>query len=257
MAGRKPKDYTGETFERIFVVKRVEPQFVGNQYRSAFLVRCKCGTEKVVLGSNLRSTRSCGCLMREVASRHAKENKPRLKHGMVGTLTYSSWYSMMSRCYRERHREYPRYGGRGITVCERWADRDVGVLNLIEDMGERPSRNHSIDRIDGSKGYSPGNCRWATPKQQNRNIGLKKSNTSGYKGAFHHPSGWTSEIRHDGGKTYLGIYPTKEEAAYAYNLASRKLHGEYGVRNRLPLLDDETKQRVRLRVREVLNKFRT
>jgi len=79
--------------------------------------------------------------------------------------TYKSWDNMITRCLRPSHGSYATYGGAGITVCERWRD----FVNFLADMGERPSLFHSIDRIDGSKGYEPGNCRWATQLEQARN----------------------------------------------------------------------------------------
>jgi hypothetical protein len=87
------------------------------------------------------------------------------KHGWANTPTYWSWNAMRSRCYDSRNASYPRYGGRGIAVCERWHDFE----NFLADMGPRPSREYSIDRIDGDGNYEPSNCRWATRARQNAN----------------------------------------------------------------------------------------
>ena len=84
------------------------------------------------------------------------------------TPTMETWVSMRDRCTKPTHAKWKVYGGRGITVCDRWLGPD-GFANFQADMGERPSRKHSIDRIDGTKGYFPGNCRWATPSVQLRN----------------------------------------------------------------------------------------
>jgi hypothetical protein len=73
---------------------------------------------------------------------------------------------MIERCTNPNHRGYPRYGGRGITVCERWK---LSFSKFLEDMGRKPSPLHTIDRIDNDRGYGPGNCRWATGAEQNRN----------------------------------------------------------------------------------------
>jgi len=94
-------------------------------------------------------------------------HRPRHGHSPKSgpTLTYSTWQQMRDRCLNPESNSYPRYGGRGITVCSRWAE---SFLAFLEDMGER-KRGFSLDRIDNSKGYAPSNCRWATPKQQCRN----------------------------------------------------------------------------------------
>lgn len=85
-------------------------------------------------------------------------------HGMSFTPTYGSWETMIRRCNNKNDGSYPRYGGRGIAVCERWLKFD----NFLFDMGERPE-GMTLDRIDSNGHYEPGNCRWATPKQQQRN----------------------------------------------------------------------------------------
>jgi hypothetical protein len=98
----------------------------------------------------------------------------RIKHGesaqggsaKTTTPEYRSWVQMIARCYCTTHHKYPQYGGRGITVCRRWRGNYVSFL---ADMGRRPSPQHTLDRRNTNRGYSPGNCRWATRTEQNRN----------------------------------------------------------------------------------------
>lgn len=87
-------------------------------------------------------------------------------HGMTYTSEYTTWLSMKDRCLRTKNKKYKDYGGRGITVCERWRD---SFENFLADMGRKPSANLSIDRINNDGNYEPGNCRWATQLEQVRN----------------------------------------------------------------------------------------
>ena len=157
MAQGRLIDLTGGKYGRMTVIKRAGN--IGNH--SVWLCICECGKHKEVRGHALTGskTRSCGCLASEVTSRRS------FKHGMCGTTEYYTWEGMVKRCRNMRNKDYYRYGGRGIGVCERW----MTFENFLYDMGKKPTRKHSIDRIDNDKGYSAENCRWATGTDQARN----------------------------------------------------------------------------------------
>lgn len=125
--------------------------------------RCDCGVTIATRAGYLRSgdTSSCGCLRRETTGHAARG---RARHGMTDTRAYQVWHGMINRCRRENDPRCAAYGGRGITVCERWQMFE----NFLADMGE-PPLGLSIDRIDVNGHYEPSNCRWATPAQQARN----------------------------------------------------------------------------------------
>lgn len=123
---------------------------------------CECGQRVRVVARCIKSghTQSCGCLMREVNRLRATS------HGQARTRTYRIWRQMRTRCLNPNHWGYMWYGGKGVTVCPRWAEFSA----FLADMGECPP-DLSLDRIDGSRGYEPSNCRWATRMTQNNNRG--------------------------------------------------------------------------------------
>lgn len=147
----------GQQFGRLTVTAAAEPR----GFQRAWFCTCECGVVKSVRAGDLRSgkTRSCGCLYREAIGQRSKT------HGMWGTDEYRIWGGMKTRCLNPNATSFEHYGGRGITVCERWHSFE----NFLADMGPRPTKNHSLDRIDNSKGYIPGNVVWKTRKEQARN----------------------------------------------------------------------------------------
>ena len=162
--GRGPrfKDRTGIVVGRLTIAGLSEMRKIGKSWRSFWKCVCSCGKEVVLQGSNLASgnTRSCGCLREETRKFNT------WKHGKTRTKIHSTWMNMIRRCHDENNPAFKDYGGRGITVCERWRN---SFENFFADMGEPTTIKHTLDREDNDAGYSKSNCRWATSKQQSRN----------------------------------------------------------------------------------------
>lgn len=146
-------------FGRLTVVKRAP----NKGRRTAWVCECACGTTgRIVLASNLLggTSQSCGCLRAE------RRHRSNFKHGMAKTTEYAIWYGMRQRCLNPSADSYANYGGRGITICERWAN---SFNAFLADMGPRPGLEYSIERVNNDLGYSKDNCVWDTWHAQNRN----------------------------------------------------------------------------------------
>lgn len=154
----KAKDITNQTFGRLCAIR---PLAGSRESRRQWECQCSCGNTTKVDTANLLAglTLSCGCLWVESMTKHGCSTRKRT------TPEYTSWQSMWSRCSRSSNSRYARYGGRGIRVAARWKT----FANFLADMGPRPGPGYSIDRINNDGNYEPGNCRWATVGEQNRN----------------------------------------------------------------------------------------
>lgn len=160
---------TGQRFGRLTVVKKLPDRVylcrrdggLRERYTSVWLCQCTCGEMLEVQERRLKF--GCGCY----GCARSGTKSSAFKHGAYDTPEYRSWQAMKTRCYNPKHRQYKDYGGRGITVCERWL---ASFENFAADMGRKPSPTHSLDRWPDRNGnYEPGNCRWATDNEQRRN----------------------------------------------------------------------------------------
>lgn len=176
-------DISGKKFHRLTAI-----EVAGSKKGEGvlWLCNCDCGNQTTVTLKSLKNgnTKSCGCLSSEVI---ILRNKASAKHGMTSSSTWVSWMLMGQRCRNSNHKSYKNYGGRGIKICERWETFE----NFLADMGERPE-NMTLERLNSNGDYEPGNCKWATMKEQGNN---RRSNFNiTYQGKTQTISQWAEEI---------------------------------------------------------------
>lgn len=161
------EDLTGNKYGRLTILKYSHN--VGTN--SFWICKCECGNIKAIQGTRMKkgSTKSCGCYSVEVSTKHGN------KSGGKESGAYTSWRGMIDRCTNPNADNYQYYGGRGISICERWLD----FSNFLEDMGERPLKG-TIERKNNSKGYFPENCAWACRRKQANNT--RRNHYITYKG---------------------------------------------------------------------------
>jgi hypothetical protein len=151
-------DMTTKKYGRLKAIRQIHnPKQTGALWEFV----CDCGNVKIIKSQPVRLGKvvSCGCYMKELAA------KLKQKHDCSYHANYKVWRGMIQRCTHLQNKDYPSYGGRGITVCNDWLDPN----NFIKDMGERPSKLHTIDRIDNNGNYEPNNCRWVLMLTQSHN----------------------------------------------------------------------------------------
>jgi hypothetical protein len=160
----KKIDLTNQKFNRLTVIKLAGKNNFG---KTILLCMCDCGNKSFVTTGSLRGghTKSCGCLRVEVVS------KKNITHGETKgrkvPRLYTAWVNMRERCSNQKNIHYTNYGGRGINVCKKWVNSYINFSQWARRNGYK--ENLTLDRINNSKGYSPENCRWITPHEQNRN----------------------------------------------------------------------------------------
>ena len=192
-------DRAGQVFGKLTVLEQA-----GRDKLKKVLWRCKCecGSETVVVSGSLvtGNTTSCGCVLKAAITKHGGWNKS----------SYNTWRAMIRRCTVQADKDYPRYGGKGVSVCPAWMD----YKNFVADMGE-PDGDETLDRIDTYGSYSPDNCRWAGVKTQNRNTRLRSTSTTGYTGVSIVRKKFMAKITANKKAYYSSLCITVEEAAAA------------------------------------------
>ena len=219
------KDLTGKRFGLLVVLRENGKDSNGSLRWDA---ECDCGKIKNLSGSSLKrgQTKSCGCLK--------KGRKP--AHGMCFSPEYMVWRTIKERCRNPNIRNYHNYGGRGIKICKKWAD---SFDSFLQDVGERPSENHYIDRIDNDGDYEPGNIRWVTAIQSTANRGCQSRSQTGIKGVSKIKNKYRALMEYKGKVVLRQRFNTLIEAAAAYNEAAKKYHGEYAHLNDLESLNEQ------------------
>lgn len=208
-------DLTKRKFGRLVVIERAR-----NAKRSCVLWRCRCdcGNIVVIRSTNLRSgnTQSCGCLQKEIVG------KIFTKHGMRRAKEYEVWTNMLKRCNNPKSSYYYNYGGRGITVCEKW----LKFVGFFEDMGSLP-KGLTLERRNNDKGYYKENCYWADYTTQSRNQRIRKDNKTGVRGIW-----WDKAINKyyvsigvESKCLYIGRFAKLEQATKARKDAELKYWG--------------------------------
>jgi len=181
------RNLTGQRFGRLVALRRVSRDGSDRCRNALWACRCTCGGHTLVSSNHLvrGAIRNCGCLRRQVTAERSSTHGHK-RYGTVSRI-YTTWCNMTQRCTNRKCPDYPRYGGRGINVCERWRK----FANFLKDMGEPPSDRHQIDRINNDQGYRPSNCRWVTPRANRRNTRRNRPLT--YKGRSQCLAAWAKE----------------------------------------------------------------
>lgn len=160
----KPINLTGQRFGRLLVMERGPNAGQGTSTKSRWQCTCDCGNTTLVYSSALRGglTKSCGCWRVENGTILA--GPLNRTHGKSSTAAFARWIGMRQRCFNSNRKDWDTYGGRGITICERW----MSFENFYADMGDPPP-GMQLERVNNNGNYEPDNCIWATPIQQGRN----------------------------------------------------------------------------------------
>lgn len=207
----KESDYINKEFNYLTILKFTKMVKLKNGNIDRFcLAKCKCGNIKEYRLNNVKSnkSKSCGCKPHIGIKNNASHHK-----------LFSTYNNMLSRCYNPKDIAFKHYGGRGITVCDSWKE---SFFNFLNDMGEKPTKHHSLDRINNNGNYEPSNCRWATRKEQMNNRRHSNKLTLANLAKI---TGYTSERIRQLTHTILQKYLIRE-----YNTGKRNVYYfDYGV----------------------------
>lgn len=220
-------DLTGQRFGRLLILSKDQENKNG---QARWLCKCDCGNEKVIVGTYIRSglTQSCGCLNREISSKihstHGQTQGSTTSKKII-TSEYQAWLAMKKRCAATNRKDSKHYALRGISVSPRWIN---SFENFLEDVGLRPSPNHSIDRIDVNGNYEPGNVKWSDRTEQALNKRVYSRSISGCKGVTWSKthSKWWARINVNGKRIHIGYFTDIDEAIEARKQAEIKYFGK-------------------------------
>lgn len=202
------QDYINKTYNRLTIISFEEPRIYANKngyFKKATIVKCLCECGNIwkgLLTSVINNkTKSCGCFSKEIACKNGKNNT---KHNLVKSSEYKTWRAIKARCLNPKNPAFHNYGGRGITICDRWLN---SFENFLEDMGRKPSKNHSIDRINNNGNYELSNCKWSSKKEQSNNQRINKIVT--YNEKTQTLRQWSEELKIDYNTLFSRINTSK------------------------------------------------
>lgn len=209
----------GDVFDLLTVKKWLGSEKHSGKMRRVYLCICECGKEVTKIADKLKvktsHPKSCGCYIPESFWKQT-------------ILERNSWASMIQRCHNEQSTSYPKYGAKGIFVCDRWNPTMGGsFINFFEDLGVRPSKQYTIDRINVYGNYEPSNCRWATRTVQEVNKRKRTKNTSGKTGVYFYKKygKWEVKISFNKRQLYVGMFERFEDAVAARQQAEIEYYG--------------------------------
>lgn len=210
----------GDVFDLLTVKECVGSEKHSGKMRRVYLCICDCGGEISKLADHLKlktvSLKSCGCYMEKSFWKKTLPER-------------NCWASMFVRCYNPECKTYQYYGGKGVTVCDRWnPDFGGSFINFLADMGSRPTKSHTIDRANVDGDYEPSNCTWATRTEQEVNKGLRAKNTSGKTGVYFNKKceKWEARISFEKRQLNLGVFSEFVDAVKARQDGELKYYGK-------------------------------